>query len=451
MQRVAKEIEINAPVAEVFALFSRFDHFSRWMKGIKSVEWSAPNLTRWMAEAPDGAHLEWEAEVTELEPGRHLAWHSTSGDVEAEGVARFVPTPQGTTLLRLILSYALPHGQGEGTSVAAFVDNLDQRLSEDLIWFRLHAEREAQAVEPMNEAVAPVVASVLPPAQPAVEESAVRFDSFSGMLRAGQPIRPARPITAPFGERAEAATVAPPNNRFSSPAPTPRRRSRLPYALLGLLLIAAIGLFAMTRRRESAAEQPLIAPAASPLMSPIGDKASGQPAPTIVADTKRPATAPTLVAEARPLPAATLEPRAAETEEVTPTAGSAADADTRAAISTTINGLLTATNDKDVDAQMMFYAPVLQRYYLQNNYSRAAVRAEKVRRFAQVDSVQMSASEPEIRLEQSGRTARVRFRKDYEIANRTGRQSGAVLQELVLINSDDGWRIVSERDLRVLR
>lgn len=446
MQRVAKEIEINAPVAEVFALFSRFDHFPRWMKGIKSVEWSAPNLTRWTAEAPDGAPLEWEAEVTELAPGRHLAWHSIGGDVQAKGEARFIATPHGTTLLRLILGYALPQQQQAGTSVGAFVDNLDQRLSEDLIWFRLHAEREAAGVESIDKVIAPAaVDTPVPPDQGATEASAVHFDSFSGMLRAGQPIRAARPITAPFDERLEAATVAPPDSRLQAPASVQTHRARLPLVLLGLLLIGAVGLFALSRRRASVAEQPLGQPAASPLASGLGSNSSGEPSPTIVA------TAPTLVAETRPSPAATLELHQAETAEAAPTAGNAPGADARAAINTTINGWLAATNDKDVDAQMLFYVPVLQRYYLQNNYSRAAVRAEKVRRFAQADRVQVSTGKPEISLAQNGGTARVRFRKNYEIAYRTGTQSGAVLQELVLTKSSDGWRIVSERDLRVLR
>lgn len=449
MHKVAKEIEINAPVAEVFALFSRFDHFSRWMKGIKSVEWSTPKRTRWTAEAPDGARLEWEAEVTELEPGRHVAWHSIGGDVEAEGEARFIPTPQDTTLLQLSLGYALPQGQSEATSAAAFVANLDQRASEDLIWFRLYAEREAQGGAAPDEAPVPAAAATaLPAAQPDVEESAVHFDSFSGMLRTGQPIRPARPITTPFDENAEATIVRPPNNRFTPAAPA--RRSLLPYALLGLLLIVAIGLFAMTRRRANVAEQPLVAPTASPQMS-SSSKSSGQPAPSQVAKTEAPSTAPTLAPEVRQLPAATLEPRAAATEDVTLPENRVADEATRAGINATINGWLAATNDKNVDAQISFYAPVLQRYYLQNNYSRTAVRAERARRFAQADSVRMNASDPEISLEQNGRTARVRFRKDYEIAGSTGTQSGAVLQELVLVNNGDGWRIVSERDLRVLR
>lgn len=450
MHKVEKQIEINAPVEEVFALFSRFDHFARWMKGIKNVEWIAAKRTRWTAEAPDGALLEWEAEVTELEPGRHIAWHSISGNVEAEGAARFAATPQGTTMMQLTLGYDQPQAPTDEASIAAFNQRSEQLLGEDLIWFRLYAEREAQAASAAEniEAAPALPAVATPPSSPAAEESPVHFDSFSGMLRAGQVIRPARPITAQFEEPAEPMAIRPPADYSrSAAAAQPSRRSALPYAIIGLLLVVAIGLFAATRRREKVAEQPI----AEPVASPSSGKSSNKPTATITADSRPPSIAPTLVPEATALPAATLEPRAAGTDDDAPTEGSDADADTRGAISATINGWLAATNEKNVDAQMSFYAPVLQRYYRRNNYARAAVRADKARRFAQADSVQMSASAPEISLEQGGRVARVRFRKEYEVVGSAGTQSGEVLQELILIKSGDGWRIASERDLRVLR
>jgi hypothetical protein len=317
-----------------------------------------------------------------------------------------------------------------------------------LIWFRLYAEREARSGEVEDEVTAPGLAAPAP-AQPVVEESAVHFDSFSGMLRAGQTIRPARPITTPFEEPAEAAPVVPPVSRFKAPAPN--RRALLPYALIGLLLIAAISIFAISRRRTNVDEQRLGAPTASPLTSSSDGKPSRQPLPTVVADNDSKVTNPTPASKVTPSPDTALEARATETEDATPTEGSVVDTDTREAINATINGVLSATNDKNVDAQMQFYAPVLRRYYLRNNYSRAAVRAEKARLLARADSVQMSAGEPEISLEQNGRAARVRFRKDYEITSNGGTQRGAVLQELLLIKRDDDWHIVSERDLRVLR
>jgi hypothetical protein len=61
--------------------------------------------------------------------------------------------------------------------------------------------------------------------------------------------------------------------------------------------------------------------------------------------------------------------------------------------------------------------------------------------------VDVRASEPEIRVGRDGRTAVMRFRKRYQIDER----GGEVLQELRWRRTPSGWRIVGERDLRVIQ
>jgi ketosteroid isomerase-like protein len=113
---------------------------------------------------------------------------------------------------------------------------------------------------------------------------------------------------------------------------------------------------------------------------------------------------------------------------------------------------LVATNARDVRRQMQFYAPTLDAFYLSRNASRESVRAEKSRVFAQADSVDVRASSaPDIRLSRDGQTAVMRFRKRYQIKGGAGARSGEVLQELRWRRTPSGWRIVSERDLRVIQ
>jgi ketosteroid isomerase-like protein len=121
--------------------------------------------------------------------------------------------------------------------------------------------------------------------------------------------------------------------------------------------------------------------------------------------------------------------------------------DTRAELRASLNGWLAATNARDVGKQMEFYAPNVEAFYLARNASRAAVREEKSRLFSQARAVDVRASEPEIRLGRDGRTAVMRFRKRYQIDER----GGEVLQELRWRRTDSGWRIVGERDLRVIQ
>jgi ketosteroid isomerase-like protein len=121
--------------------------------------------------------------------------------------------------------------------------------------------------------------------------------------------------------------------------------------------------------------------------------------------------------------------------------------DTRGELRAALDGWVAATNARDVGGQMKFYAPNVEAFYLSRNASREAVREEKSRLFSQARAVEVSASEPEIRLSSDGRKAIMRFRKRYRIDER----GGEVLQELRWRRTDSGWRIVGERDLRVIR
>lgn len=121
--------------------------------------------------------------------------------------------------------------------------------------------------------------------------------------------------------------------------------------------------------------------------------------------------------------------------------------DTHAELRASLNEWIAATNARDVGKQMTFYAPNVEAFYLSRNATRAAVREEKARLFSRARAVDVRASEPDIRLGRDGRTAVMRFRKRYQIDER----GGEVLQELRWRHTPSGWRIVSERDLRVLQ
>jgi len=116
-----------------------------------------------------------------------------------------------------------------------------------------------------------------------------------------------------------------------------------------------------------------------------------------------------------------------------------------------LNEWIDATNRRDIAAQMRFYAPVLSAYYLTRNTPQSNVRAEKRRVFEGVRSIDIRAEEPEIIFQDDGRTAVMRFIKEYRIVDRARTKSGVVVQELRWQRAGDNWRIFSERDIRVIR
>ena len=112
---------------------------------------------------------------------------------------------------------------------------------------------------------------------------------------------------------------------------------------------------------------------------------------------------------------------------------------------------IAATNQRNIDRQMSFYMPELSAFYLTRNTPRSAVRAEKNKAFLTARSIDIRAEEPEIVFQDGGRTAVMRFRKQYRIVDRERTRSGEVVQELRWQRTPQGWRIYSERDVRVIR
>lgn len=111
---------------------------------------------------------------------------------------------------------------------------------------------------------------------------------------------------------------------------------------------------------------------------------------------------------------------------------------------------IEATTNRDIEKQMSFYEPRLKAYYLSRNTSRDFVRDEKARVFANARVIDIRAEEPEIIFQDGGRTAVMRYRKKYRIENGRLSRRGEVIQELRWQRGAEGWRIFSERDIRVL-
>ena len=116
-----------------------------------------------------------------------------------------------------------------------------------------------------------------------------------------------------------------------------------------------------------------------------------------------------------------------------------------------LNEWIAATNARDIEKQLSFYAPTVKAYYRTRYVSREFVRADKTRVFQRADVIDVRASAPDIVLDDEGRTATMRFHKQYVIKGGGQDRSGEVVQELRWQLTDSGWKITSERDVRVIR
>ena len=172
--------------------------------------------------------------------------------------------------------------------------------------------------------------------------------------------------------------------------------------------------------------------------------------PVYQAETPAPPPEPAPRAEA-PLALPEPTPRS-DASSVAPSAAPAALLATRdrSDLEQSLNEWLDATRRRDIPAQMVFYPAVVHVYYQQTNVPRATVRAEKIRVFSDLDTALIRTSTPEIMPRSDGR-ALTRFRKRYVLDGGRMRRRGEVVQELEWLKTSDGWKIVSERDVEVLR
>ncbi len=110
---------------------------------------------------------------------------------------------------------------------------------------------------------------------------------------------------------------------------------------------------------------------------------------------------------------------------------------------------IDANNNGDVEAQMNFYASPVPRYYLRRNVSLDAVRAEKELLFRNQSATNFQVGGVQITLDKAKQNARMRFYKRYVIESGRASRRGEVLQELGWTKTPQGWKIISERDVRV--
>jgi uncharacterized membrane protein len=110
--RVKNSIVVNSSPAELYQFWHDFENLPRFMKHLESVRVTGAGRSHWVAKAPGGTTVEWDAEVTEDRPNELIAWRSTeNADVYNSGSVRFEPAPGGRgTMVKVELSYDPPGG-----------------------------------------------------------------------------------------------------------------------------------------------------------------------------------------------------------------------------------------------------------------------------------------------------------------------------------------------------
>ncbi|MEU7481965.1 SRPBCC family protein [Lentzea sp. NPDC042327] len=129
---------VRKPVAEVFAFWRDLQNLPTFMGHLEEVRTTGARTSHWVADAPFGTNVEWDAEITDEVPAEKIAWRSTGdADVPNAGTVRFVAAPDGeSTEVHVGLVYEIPGG-AIGKAVARyFGEEPHQQLDDDLRRFK---------------------------------------------------------------------------------------------------------------------------------------------------------------------------------------------------------------------------------------------------------------------------------------------------------------------------
>lgn len=107
-----KSIIIDRSPEELYQYWRDFENLPRFMNHLESVKKTGGNRSHWVAKAPAGTSIEWDAEITEDRPNELIAWRSLEGaDVDNSGSVEFETAPgERGTIVRVEIDYNPPGG-----------------------------------------------------------------------------------------------------------------------------------------------------------------------------------------------------------------------------------------------------------------------------------------------------------------------------------------------------
>lgn len=126
-------VTVRREPEDVYRFWRDLENLPSFMYHLRSVTASSDGKSHWVANAPMGQSVQWDAQITEDEPNKRIAWQSLAGSpVEHGGSVEFTPAPGGGTEVRVTLSYHIPGGVLGKTAATVFGESPEQQVNDDL-------------------------------------------------------------------------------------------------------------------------------------------------------------------------------------------------------------------------------------------------------------------------------------------------------------------------------
>lgn len=130
---VLERVTIQRPRDEVYRFWRQLSNLPRFMKHLERVDAIDAMRSHWVARAPFGRRVEWDAEIINEVDNELIGWRSLPGaDVVSAGSVRFEDHPGGGTDVIVRLQYDPPAGR-LGAWVATMAgEEPSQQIRDDL-------------------------------------------------------------------------------------------------------------------------------------------------------------------------------------------------------------------------------------------------------------------------------------------------------------------------------
>lgn len=137
--RVSKAVTIsNKSPEELYSFWRKLENLPTFMKHLESVTELDQTRSHWVAKAPLGQSVQWDADIIGDIPNQFIAWASAeNADVENSGFVKFVPAPgdRGTEV-HVTMEYKIPGGQVTATLAKLTGEEPEVQLTDELHRFK---------------------------------------------------------------------------------------------------------------------------------------------------------------------------------------------------------------------------------------------------------------------------------------------------------------------------
>jgi uncharacterized membrane protein len=127
-------VAVQRPAEALYHYWRELSNLPRFMLYLSEVRELEAGRSHWIAETPKGAHIEWDAEITEERPNEMIAWRTLpDAPIELSGSVHFEQTAHNQgTLVRL----RLESSAGGATGLRMLKAVTRETLKEQLLRFK---------------------------------------------------------------------------------------------------------------------------------------------------------------------------------------------------------------------------------------------------------------------------------------------------------------------------